>query len=612
MVLKSQLPIRRLVLYILRDAKPSLYHYVVFFLHALKAEGMDVVVYGVPDDASEARRVLEALGAEAVVAPVVADGMDAYRDTLSRIGMDRLEKYDELVLLDSTLYGPLYPLRPVFSEMARRNLDAWGLVLRRGFQEGSMAGWPVQVYPAFFCLRNSVWRDPAFMNAFTPRDNRTATFDSLAQWLEDKGFACDAYIREDECLGEAYGNMVFLAGELIEKYRCPVIDRAVFTTDYLSRLDSTVGETAVDVMRLIGQRTDYDPDLIWENLIGTMHMSELKDSMQLNRILPKDWSCPSDKAQAMRTALFMHVYFADLIDEYIRYAMSMPEDADIYFITADDQIRELLAKREQVFSPRKLRVLAAENRGRDVSALLVSAAPYVMDYDLVCFAHDKKSTQTSPRTVGRSFAYQCMENVLGSNHYVNNVICTFAREGRMGMLVPPYPIHDGYFGTISREWSENYSNALALAAEIGIDVPMDPEHPPVAPYGTMFWFRPKALAPLYRKAWRFQDFPAEPNGVDGTLIHAIERLYGFSAQSEGYYVAWGMTADFAAIYETSLYYSLRQITSRLFDIYGSGSLPRILRMLSQEESFIAVAHRLIKKNLAEPLLKTLKRYQKKD
>ena len=82
-----------------------------------------------------------------------------------------------------------------------------------------------------------------------------------------------------------------------------------------------------------------------------------------------------------------------------------------------------------------------------------------------------------------------------------------------------------------------------------------------APLGTMFWFRPKALKPLFDKDWDYKDFPPEPNKIDGTLLHAVERVYPFAAQQAGYYPAIGMTDKFAAIEYNNLRFYLRDFNN---------------------------------------------------
>jgi lipopolysaccharide biosynthesis protein len=54
------------------------------------------------------------------------------------------------------------------------------------------------------------------------------------------------------------------------------------------------------------------------------------------------------------------------------------------------------------------------------------------------------------------------------------------------------------------------------------------------PVGTMFWARPAALAPLLALGLKWDDYPVEPLGYDGTMLHAMERLLPSVVVSRGY------------------------------------------------------------------------------
>ena len=49
-------------------------------------------------------------------------------------------------------------------------------------------------------------------------------------------------------------------------------------------------------------------------------------------------------------------------------------------------------------------------------------------------------------------------------------------------------------------------------------MPIDEKKEPIAPLGTMFWFRPRAMKLLFDRDWEYEDFPPEPNAIDGTFI----------------------------------------------------------------------------------------------
>jgi lipopolysaccharide biosynthesis protein len=50
----------------------------------------------------------------------------------------------------------------------------------------------------------------------------------------------------------------------------------------------------------------------------------------------------------------------------------------------------------------------------------------------------------------------------------------------------------------------------------------------------MFWARPEALQPLFDLDLTWQDYPEEPLPLDGTILHAIERLLPFVARRTGF------------------------------------------------------------------------------
>ena len=208
-----------------------------------------------------------------------------------------------------------------------------------------------------------------------------------------------------------------------------------------------------------------------------------------------------------------------------------------------------------------------------------------MDYDYVCFVHDKKVVQLKPETIGAGFSYKCFENLLPTKEFVEHVLDTFERNPRIGLLTPPPPCHGDYYITLGLEWGMNYEVTKELAEKLKLTVPIVKEKEPVAPLGTMFWFRPKAMKLLFEQDWEYKDFPSEPNKIDGTLLHAVERIYSYVVQQEGYYPGWIFSSHGAAMEITNLNYMLRGLNEEIFNAGpGAGKYEEVVR--NTEKTFV--------------------------
>ncbi len=138
------------------------------------------------------------------------------------------------------------------------------------------------------------------------------------------------------------------------------------------------------------------------------------------------------------------------------------------------------------------------------------------------------------------------------------------------MLSPLPPIHSLYF-TLGNGWTNNFLNTKNLAMKLGLTVPLDPNKEPVAPLGTCFWFRTKALQDLLKIDWKYKDFPPEPNAIDGTILHAIERIYPFCAQSQGYYVGYLLPDTLASMKLNQLSFYRNEFVNYTNNVHVYGS-----------------------------------------
>ena len=448
--------------------------------------------------------------------------ISGYENSLASYSEEELRQFDRIIFCNSDLLGPISSCDDFFAAMEQSSADVFYL-------EDIYAGHKLSHY----------------MFAIAPRclpqklaDIITKNTDLSYQKFFDDDNDDDFYLSNIR--------------NHITKRRSPFVFAEIFATDPLVMLRNSMGIIPWQIFSYIKEKTDFDTTLLLDYLVANYKMSTLRQNLHLNYILPADGA---PYKSAAKTALICYIYYADLIDYCYQYALSMPDDADIYIITCKDELTAACRKAFADFPCHALQVIQMENRGRDVAAYLVAARDVFAKYDYVCCMHDKKSPQFT-ETIGQDFSYHLFECNLSSKAYVGNIIKTFDENPRLGMLVPPF-VNFGRVQTIQKQMASEGEAVKSLLEQMNFSVPYDEDV--VAPLGTMFWVRGKAFLPMFKHQWQHTDFPAEPNPPTGTLLHAIERFYPFAVQEAGYFVGLTSPVGYSAQYADSIYWFYKEL-----------------------------------------------------
>ena len=487
----------------------------------------------------------------------------AYKTALDHYGWQRLSEFDEVVMTNSTLMGPVRPLKEMFDAMAERtNLDFWGLTIHHGAEGNPFKGkhlynyLPVHIQSHFIVYRKKFIQSKELQNYWDTMPMIESYTDSVQRYesvftkqFADKGYQWDVYVNTDDLKEFTDYPLLVCPTRLLRDKKCPLFKRRSFMHDFEAYLNDTAGEPVRELYAYLRDHTDYPLELIWKNMIRTMHPYDFTRNLGLTRLIPErvqDEACAAAVRKNRRIALCMHLYFMDMLPQSCAFAANMPPETDVFISTNTPEKKQQIEEAFRTLPLHAVTVKVVENRGRDVAAFLCDLAPQIREYDYACFMHDKKAIQTKPGSVGASFGYVCNENICKNADYVLNVLTEFEKDPYLGLLCPPFPTHGVYFMNMcSNGWGPNFDNTKALMKKLGIDRPISGEKMPIAPFGSVFWFRVKALAPLFDHGWKHEDFPPEPLPQDGTISHAIERIYPFVAQGAGYYPAQAMSVDYA-------------------------------------------------------------------
>lgn len=224
---------------------------------------------------------------------------------------------------------------------------------------------------------------------------------------------------------------------------------------------------------------------------------------------------------SLRTGLVAHVYYPDLFPEILACRSHLPDDA-VCHITAPEEAAESL--RPLIGALGDVTLTVVENRGRDIAPFLGVLQSGALDgLDAVLKIHAKRSTHLSH---GDLLRRAMLTSLAGRPDIVDGVL-KIMDDPSVGMV--------GWrrvFLTAQRHWHTNRDRVEALLARLD-----PPPRPQLAFFGgSMFWFRPAALASIARLLLVAADFDAEEGQIDGTLHHALERCFALAATASGYQI----------------------------------------------------------------------------
>ena len=226
-----------------------------------------------------------------------------------------------------------------------------------------------------------------------------------------------------------------------------------------------------------------------------------------------------------RLAVICHMYYEDMIDEFKHYLSVIPFAYDLYISTDTEEKKQLLLLSLKNWQKGNSEIRIVPNRGRDIAPKLICFKDIYTRYDFVLHLHSKKSPYGSRLDGWRHYL---LETLLGSSVIVNSVFEIFNQNPNIGIVAPQH--FEGV--RISLGWGYNFKLARKLAQKLKIK--LDINQYLDFPSGSMFWARTKALMPLLNAGLKAEDFPTEYNQEDGTIAHAIERMYFHVCEKAGF------------------------------------------------------------------------------
>lgn len=295
--------------------------------------------------------------------------------------------------------------------------------------------------------------------------------------------------------------------------------------------------------------------------VGTAERRQCRKRLKVRDLRPD--SLPVlQGASSLKVAVHFHVYYADMIPGVVSAMGRIPVDFDLYISIPEsfpvESESALKTGLERVGRIGLVTVVRCRNRGRDLAPFLVDFAGPLRKYDIVGHFHTKKSPHDPALSRWYDFV---LEQLLGSSEDIGRILR--ALNGDCGLISPPdYPVmpHD------PTGWGMGADrlHARRLLTRAGIAMDLEKELPFVDfPQGSMFWVRTDSLASLWNLRLKTEDFPTEPIARDGTMAHALERLFFVWVSKAGRSVIKLKLSCWGRLHETVLAVGFRGTAKRM-------------------------------------------------
>lgn len=192
----------------------------------------------------------------------------AYKDTfLKFIPYADRERYDEIVLMNDTMFGPVFSLEGLWNNLKKEDADFWGLTRhrRKVLSDGSVMNSHIQTY--FLVIGKHMLKSPQFTEFWErlpyPENSRTAIdkFElEFTAYFEARGFRSKALMDNLNLFCEE-NPYIYYSYELISNNILPFLKKKCLG------FERPGYENTLEALEYIEKNFQYDSDMIWENIL---------------------------------------------------------------------------------------------------------------------------------------------------------------------------------------------------------------------------------------------------------------------------------------------------------------------------------------------------------
>lgn len=482
---------RRLGIYFLYDADGVVDDATWHMLAAMHAHCHELiaVVNGALDDASRAR--LESLPRTTVLQrPNVGFDVWAYRTGLRAKGWDEIARFDEVVLFNFTILGPVHPLDEMFARMDATDVDFWGLTTHNGasfdpFSAQSALGYlPVHLQSHFIAVRRTVATSPEFRDYWERMGAIRSYGDAVSKHeviftkrFGELGFRWTAYVDTAQTIGKQYYPLFNDPVRLLTEARSPVFKRKSLFAGPAAYVDETAHDVARNLYDHLRDEADYDHGMLLRHLLRTCDVADLHATLALHEIV-----APLERPVERSLRAYVACDGVQSPDA-VRSARAAGVDDVVVLCDGGSACLEACGDATRVMT----------HGGDPLRTALRDVDEHPVD--AVCMVLGPADGVAFPFSAAEATARQAVHDVLASPGHVAGVLALLDADDTGAVVAAP-PLHATWFGALGDGWRGSHDRIRDALVAAGRAVPTNEQRDPVSLAAGALWLLPAAVAGL--------------------------------------------------------------------------------------------------------------------
>lgn len=541
--------INRMCIYLTYDKDNIVDRYISYILKELKKCVSYLVVVCNELEVIYDKNILESYANQIIYRGNIGFDAGGFKDALCNyIGWDKIYEYDELVLVNDSFFGPFRPLEDIFEEMDKQDVDFWGLIKHGERKDKKLFYTPEHIQSFFIVVRRNMLHSKEYRDYWEQLPYFKTFIDTVRNYevkmtshFKELGFQyavlANTEVNDSNNLKNNIVQYSALSYELMDKRNFPFFKKQQIA---YNTLDLQTQENVKKSLDYIEQHTEYDVNLIWENVIRTMDISDIYRSFHL-RYLISDKT--TEEEIGVNSVIVVYVSYIEALEYLLPYLNPLQENWNILIISEYKNILDEYKKYG-------FKVILIEKNPWDIWKIL-------KEYEYVCYLIDTDITADfSPSCTGKSYLYNIWENLLKSEIYIKKVLGLFKKDNKLGYLASPQPIHAEFFCELDNGWNGEFEVIRYLLEESGLHCVISEDKPPFS-HSESFWIRGEIIHRALKMKNKSQ------------VLEKLPYLWVYIAQDRGYYSGILESTEYASMNEINMQEYLKEIIYQVKQEYGN-------------------------------------------